>query len=261
MKKIDVEKMDAVPGRRLEPGDRFQFRCHPGIGCFNRCCRDLQLFLYPYDVLRLRSSLGIPSGQFLDEYVDVFLRPDSHFPEVMLRMADNSERTCPFLTADGCAVYPDRPDTCRTFPVEQGLVFEDGGRRTRVVHFFRPPPFCEGRNEPTEWTTETWADDQEAHRHNRMTARWAELRSRFQAGDPWGAEGPEGDKARMAFMAAYNLDAFRDFVFGSSFLKRYKVKPDQQRKLRRSDLELLEFGFEWIRFFVWGDRPSRFRAK
>ena len=26
MKKIDVEKMDAVPGRRLEPGDRYLSR-------------------------------------------------------------------------------------------------------------------------------------------------------------------------------------------------------------------------------------------
>lgn len=261
MKKIELNGMDAVPGRRLAPGDRFRFRCHPGIGCFNRCCRNLNLFLYPYDVLRLRASLGISSGRFLDDYVDVFLRPGSHFPEAMLRMADNPERTCPFLTEAGCTVYPDRPDTCRTFPVEQGLVFEDGGRTTRVVHFFRPPDFCEGRLEATEWTADTWADDQDARRHNRMTARWATLRSRFEAADPWGAEGPEGAKARMAFMAAFNPDAFREFVFGSSFLKRYKVKPDQQRKLRRSDLELLEFGFEWIRFFVWGDRPERFRVK
>ncbi|MCK7466805.1 MAG: YkgJ family cysteine cluster protein [Desulfosudis oleivorans] len=56
-----------------------------------------------------------------DRHVDAVLRPESHFPDVLLRMAENAEKTCPFLTPEGCRVYPDRPDTCRTFPLEQGL--------------------------------------------------------------------------------------------------------------------------------------------
>ena len=48
----------------------------------------------------------------------------------------------------------------------------------------------------------------------------------------------------------------RQFVFGSSFLKRYYVKSTLVKKIRQSDEALLEFGFEWIRFFVWG-KPSK----
>ena len=59
----------------------------------------------------------------------------------------------------------------------------------------------------------------------------------------------------MAFMAAYNLDRLREFVFNSSFLQRYRVPPLLVMRMRRNDQELLLFGFEWIRFFVWG-RPS-----
>ncbi|AOY59919.1 MULTISPECIES: YkgJ family cysteine cluster protein [Desulfococcus] len=260
MKHIDPESLEDLPGRRLGGEDRFSFACHPKVGCFNRCCRNLNLFLYPYDVVRLRKNLDISSDRFLERYVDVVLRPGSHFPEVLLRMADNAEKTCPFLTDAGCSVYPDRPDTCRTFPVEQGVLFDAGTGRAERIHLFRPPSFCLGRHEDRTWTVASWAEDQDATRHNEMTLAWASVRRRFQA-NPWGAEGPRGPKARMAFMAAYNIDAFRDFVFRSSFLKRYKVRPERQRKYRRSDIELLKLSFEWIAFYLWGVPPTRFRPR
>ncbi len=251
MKYIDAENQDQVPGRRLTDQDTFCFRCHPGISCFNLCCRNLNLFLYPYDVLRLKHHLAISSDEFIDRYVDVVLRPGHYFPEVLLRMAENEQHTCPFLTAGGCRVYVDRPDTCRTFPVEQGALFDAATGRSTAVHFFRPPDFCRGAKENQQWTLETWARDQEAERYHRMTLRWAEIRRLFH-NDPWGAEGPHGAKARMAFMAAYNPDRFREFLFGSSFFKRYRVKSDLRKKLRVDDKSLLLFGFEWIKLFVWG---------
>jgi hypothetical protein len=88
-----------------------------------------------------------------------------------------------------------------------------------------------------------------------MTARWASIKALFHE-DPWGPEGLNGSKGKMAFMAAYNIDRFREFVFQSSFLNRYRVKKKLVRKFRASDRELLLFGFDWIRHFVWGI-PSR----
>lgn len=260
MKHIDWESLEDIPGRRLEEGERFSFACHPKVGCFNRCCRNLNLFLYPYDVVRLKKNLGISSDRFLETYVDVVLRPGSYFPEVLLRMADNAEKTCPFLTDAGCSVYPDRPDTCRTFPVEQGILYDAKAGKTERIHLFRPPDFCLGRHEDQTWTVASWADDQDATVYNDMTFAWAKVRRFFQK-DPWGSEGPQGPKAKMAFMAAYNIDQFREFVFKSSFLKRYKVKADLQRKCRRSDAELLKLAFEWIAFYLWGVPPTGFRPK
>jgi len=260
MKKVDIEKIDQLPGRRLKSGDTFNFSCHPGIGCFNKCCRNLNLFLYPYDVLRLKNQLGLASDRFLDRYVDVVLRAGNYFPEVLLRMADNSEKSCPFLTPDGCSVYPDRPDTCRTFPVEQGLVHDTRKDCGRLIHFFRPPDFCLGQHESRHWTTNTWSRDQDAAVYNKMTLRWAEIKQLFQS-DPWGGEGPQGPRARMAFMATFNIDGFRDFIFGSSFFKRYKVKSTLVKKLQEDDLELLKFGFAWVKFFLWGIKTKKFRLR
>jgi uncharacterized protein len=260
VKSIDSKDIQTLPGRQIASGERFRFSCHADLACFNRCCRNLNLFLYPYDLLMLKNHLGMTAEAVIDTYVDVVLRPDNAFPDVLLRMREDAEHTCPFLTADGCAVYPARPDTCRTFPVEKGALFKEISKPPEIVSLFRPPAFCLGQHETQEWDLTGWAEDQQAGIYNRMTAEWAAIKRLFIK-DPWGAEGSSGPRARMAFMAAYNLDGLRSFIFESSFLKRYKVKPALVRKLRRNERALLSFGFEWIKLFVWGLPSSQIRPK
>ncbi|MBW2175886.1 MAG: YkgJ family cysteine cluster protein [Deltaproteobacteria bacterium] len=260
MRFVDTENLKNLPGRLIKNGDTFSFRCHSGISCFNLCCRNLNLFLYPYDVVRLKHCLNISSGKFLDRYVDVVMRKGNFFPDVLLRMSDNSEKTCPWLSASGCSVYVDRPDACRTFPVERGLYHGTGNDRASRVCYFRPPDFCMGQHEDRTWTAETWAVDQEAELFNKMTLQWSHVKGLFQR-NPWGSEGPEGSKAKVAFMATYNIDSFRDFVFESSFLKRYKVKTALLKKIKYDDLDLLKFGFDWIKLFVWNIKTKNIRMR
>ena len=260
MKYVDIDNLDKLPGRRLKKDDTFSFHCHSGLSCFNQCCRNLNLFLYPYDVLRLKKSLGITSDQFLDKYVDIVLRSSSFFPEALLRMSDNAEMTCPFLAESGCLVYPDRPDTCRTFPVEQGLIFDSINKKTKPICFFRPPDFCMGQHESKEWTTTSWSTDQDAVGYNKMTSLWAELKSMFQT-DPWRGAGPDSPRGKMAFMATYNIDMFRNFLFNSSFLKRYKVKSAILKKIKTDDVELVKFGFVWVKYYIWGIKTKYIRLR
>ena len=260
MKSIKPEQVDRLPGVQLKKDDRFNFRCHRDLACFNQCCRNLNLFLYPYDVLRLKQSLNMDSDRFLEVHVDVIMREGTFLPDVLLKMADNESRTCPFLSDAGCSVYPDRPDTCRTFPVEHGMLFKEGPGESEIVSFFRPPDFCQGQHENQAWTLTGWAHDQDAVNYNRMTAKWATVKALFLK-DPWGSEGVNGPKGKMAFMAAYNIDRFREFVFQSSFLKRYKVKSAMLKKLKTDDVQLLKFGFEWVRVFVWGQKSKQIRLR
>ena len=256
MKVIDFADLDRLPGLRLAQDETFQFRCHPDILCFNQCCRNLNLYLYPYDVVRLKNRLQIDSDRFLERHADVVLRPDSHFPEVLLRMADNAQKTCPFLTSEGCRVYPDRPGTCRTFPLEQGQVFDSQGRPAQIIHFFRPPDFCLGPRESRQWTQATWFRDQGAEIYNRLTAQWAALKSLFHKNsgykDPWQGQGPDSPPGKMAFMATYNIDCFREFIFESTFLRRYRTPAITLKKIQRDDTELLKFGFQWVKLFLFG---------
>ena len=259
MKSIDADNINDLPGR-LEAGDTFCFACHDGLRCFNLCCRNLNLFLYPHDVLQLKRALGISSEAFLDRYVDVVLREGNHFPDVLLRMAENDDKTCPYLTDAGCSVYGERPYSCRTFPMEQGRLFDADQEHAEPVRFFRPPEFCEGRHESSEWTPEEYILDQDAEVCTAMAERWAEIKALFHT-DPWGVEGPYGRRAKMAFMAAYNLDAFREFIFNSSFLKRFHVKAERKRRIKSDDTALLKFGFDWIRLVIWGLPVKSIRLK
>ena len=260
MKLVDMNRLDQLPGRRLGETEPFTFRCHPGLACFNRCCRNLNLFLYPYDVVRLKACLGLSSDAFLDRFVDVVLRPGAFFPEVLLRMNEDAEKTCSFLTDNGCSVYPDRPDTCRMFPMETGGLFSPEKQSVQLIRFFRPPEFCRGPLQDHELTPASYVRDQQAGEYNRMTLRWAELRARLQT-NPWGGEGVEGQRARMVFMAAYNVDRFREFVFNSTFLKRYRVKAALLKKIGKEDALLLKFAFRWIELMLWGIKTDVIRPR
>lgn len=260
MKSIDIKDIENLPGTKLNDSDTFMFRCHSGLGCFNKCCRNLNLFLYPYDIICLKNKLGITSDEFLDQYSDIVMRPGNFFPAVLLRMSDNQEKTCPFLTLSGCSVYLDRPDACRTFPVEQGVVLNAEEEKTTPVYYFKPPDFCLGQYEKRKMTIKEWALDQNANKHNKMTALWADLKVLF-AENPWGAEGPHGKRAKMAFMSTYNIDSFKSFVFNSSFLKRYKVKSTVLKKIKAQDTELMKFGFQWVKYYIWGIQAKTIRLR
>jgi hypothetical protein len=101
------------------------------------------------------------------------------------------------------------------------------------------------------WTISSWEADQEAAFFNQMTVRWAEVARLFQH-DPFEGQGPDCQKGKMAFMAVYNIDAFRDFALNSSFLKRYKVKSQLRMKIKSDDVAVLKLGMAWIRMFLYG---------
>ena len=104
------------------------------MACFNECCRNLNQFLYPYDILRLKKKLGLTSGEFLERYTTQHIGPESGLPIVTLKTADAERLTCPFVTEKGCRVYSDRPASCRTYPLVRAIARNRGTGRVRE-HF------------------------------------------------------------------------------------------------------------------------------
>jgi len=64
---------------------------------------------------------------------------------------------------------------------------------------------------------------------------------------------------QMTFMALYNLDKFRDFIFKSSFLDRFVIDDVSIEKLKRSDVELLKFAFDWVKFGIFGQKTLQIK--
>lgn len=240
---------------RLGPDDTFKFACHPGVSCFNRCCGDVNIFLSPYDVLRLKRRLGITSAEFLVKYALMPVQKDMKTPVVMLRMNDDQAKTCPFLTDSGCGVYSDRPWPCRMYPL--GLAAQkdtaDGWRGDRF-YFLLEEPACRGFDEPREWTVREWLDDQGIDEYDDWGEAFKEL-TLHQYFEDGGILSPE--KMQMMFIACYNLDKFREFVFQSTLLERFDVDEDFVEEMRRDDGALLRFAFLWLRFSLFGERTVK----
>ena len=58
----------------------------------------------------------------------------------------------------------------------------------------------------------------------------------------------------MFFLASYNVDKFRKFVFESSFLQRYPTEDQTLERLRTDDTALLEFGLGWLKGILFKDK-------
>ena len=59
----------------------------------------------------------------------------------------------------------------------------------------------------------------------------------------------------MAFMACFNVDKMREFVFHSSFLSRFNIPPDRIAHCKESDAEMMKLGFDWVKYFLAGRGP------
>ena len=106
---------------KLEKNQTFRFSCSPQVPCFNACCRDLNQVLTPYDVLCLKQSLKMTSTDFLQTYTRTSTGPGTGLPVVSLRFDETRDLACPFVTPEGCRVYPARPASCRTYPLARGV--------------------------------------------------------------------------------------------------------------------------------------------
>jgi len=93
---------------------KFKFRCYPGISCYKSCCKNIDIMLTPYDILRLKNRFDISSGEFLMNYTYVFIEPKSGYPFVFLNKNNDEEMTCPFyvkLDAQSMKTDLQRADT------------------------------------------------------------------------------------------------------------------------------------------------------
>jgi len=244
---------------RLGPNDTFKFGCHPGISCFNTCCSDVNIFLSPYDVLRLKNRLGISSTEFLQKYTLLPVQKDMTTPVVILRMNDDEKHSCPFVTAEGCGVYTDRPWPCRMYPV--GLATsrdtEDGWQGERF-YFLLEEEGCKGFGENRDWTIQEWMDDQGVDAFDQWGEAYKEL-SLHRYFEQGGTLTP--DQMEMFFNSTYDLDKLRAFVFGSTLLERFDVDEEFIHQMKTDDEALLRFGFLWIRFALFKEPTMKVRPE
>ncbi len=230
----------------LTQKDDFLFVCKPGVECFTSCCGNVNIYLAPYDVVRLRKNLKMGSREFLDQYTTLLKGSNPLVPLVLLKMNEDEKKRCQFVTEDGCKVYGDRPWACRMFPLD----LEIKGKYSFITDENR----CKGLLQDHTWKVSDWLDSQGIKEYEKWNALHEEITSdqdlmKLDVNNP--------QVRRMIFMATYDLDAFRQFVFETKFLDMFDLDKERIEKVRDDDLELLKLGMDWIKFGLFGEKTLK----
>ncbi len=231
--------------------EHFPFACHDGVSCYTRCCKDVDLTLYPYDIVCVKNALQMDSEEFLHKHTFLVRGENPFFPTVKLRLTEETLPACPFLSEAGCGVYEDRPSACRTYPLERAVDREPQRGRRKDFYFVTKHSYCKGHYEAKENTVKNWCREQHLHQFNIMNDLWAEVDTLF-ATNPWKGEGAGGEKQQIAFMCCYNVDGFRRFIEQHSLLKGFRLSSRERQRIMQDDGELLKFAFQWLCFFLTG---------
>ncbi|WP_130472324.1 YkgJ family cysteine cluster protein [Candidatus Magnetaquicoccus inordinatus] len=254
LRNMPREVRNVIAPTPLKGTDAMQFRCHPGISCFNECCQNIEILLTPYDLLRLRRRLNLSAEEFLLQYATLYTMNKGQLPVAMLRMDEQSGR-CPFVTDAGCSVYSDRPVTCRYYPLGMALLHRQQATEDESFYFMIKEDFCQGHREECRWQVEEWRRDQGSDGYDERNQKWMEfIIKRRSAGDGVSTSLPVSE---FFYMASTNPEKFREFVFQSSFLQRYHVDEAQLQQLRTDDEALIDFALSWLKSVLFGDQDVR----
>ncbi len=250
-------KMDVVVPEKHTLQKKFRFRCHKDIKCFTHCCSDIEILLTPYDVVCLKNRLGISSSEFLDKYTDMKIDEKSSLPYAIIKMSDDKKK-CSFLTDEGCSVYSDRPANCRYYPVGQGTLKREGknGNYEEEFYFFIKEPHCYGYDEKKGWTISSWRENQEVDRYDEVNKEWKGLLLRKNLP---GQTPLDESKQFQFYMASYDIDRFRQYIFESNFLNVFDIEEETVDKIRNDEMELIKFGVRYIKFIMMIDETMKLK--
>ena len=223
--------------------ESFCFACHPEVPCFNECCRDLNQFLTPYDILRLKNHLGLSSGQFLEQYTSQHVGPESGLPIITLKPGDQKNLICPFVTPQGCRVYENRPSSCRIYPLMRGVArSRETGRMTEQFMVLKEPHCCGFEGGQTK-TVQQWIEDQEIAIYNEINDKLMQIISLKNRRMP----GVLDIKSRhLFFTALYDLDSFRSQIINNGLVADLQIDSLLLDKALVDDVALLEVGMKWV---------------
>jgi Fe-S-cluster containining protein len=234
-----IEKPDQIKGEQVRPGQAFCFECGPQLACFNSCCRNKRLPLWPYDLLRLKRSLKINSAEILEKYAELEFDPASGWPSLRIKLDDSGR--CSFLSQKGCAVYAGRPAACRIYPLARLAAPGKNGQTKEVIYVRQETDGCLGWEQSCRHSIESWTKDQGLAEYDRANDELLTLlfhprrRGKLQL---------KPQQVHAVIAALYNLDTFRQML--STPMIKDLFKPGQIKHAKADDERLLLLGRDFL---------------
>ncbi|MGE5546776.1 MAG: YkgJ family cysteine cluster protein [Solirubrobacterales bacterium] len=262
---VEMEVFDAVRGQsafpvqpvRLTAEDTFNFSCHKGVGCWNKCCHGADITLTPNCILRLSKRLNLRPAEFLIEYTVPAIHEKADMPVAKMKMGGEDGRgACPFNTPDGCSVYEDRPATCRYYPLGMVSVKMKDMEGKEDFFFLVKEEHCEGHCQSKTQNVGQFRAEQAVDDYERVNRGWVDILMKMASwkvlGGPMG-KAPTLQTKKMFFMATTDIDQFRRFVLESRFLSAYDIAPEAVEIVKTDDEALLLLGYDWLKNVLFNE--------
>ncbi|MBE0614740.1 MAG: YkgJ family cysteine cluster protein [Burkholderiales bacterium] len=254
----DPSPMTPVQPVQLGPNDTFQFRCHKGIACFNKCCQNIDIMLAPYDILRLKNRLRISSRDFLDNFTRDFAMDGHGMPGLKLATRDESP-ACVFLTPEGCGVYADRPSACRYYALGLLSMRKKDSPTDEDSYFVVKEDHCLGHQEAKTQTVGEYRKEQGLEDYDAINRDWRQIVLKKRSSGPTVGR-PSERSMELFFLASYDLDGFRDFISTPGFTDLFELDPAENEALLASEERLLGFAFRFLKQALYGEITIPIRA-
>ena len=166
------EIMNAIEHNKLTADDSFRFHC-------TQCCINREdILLTPLDLFRIANELKLSLKEFIDQYCELYIGPDSHFPIIRLKPRGSVKR-CPLLKNRRCSVHKAKPAMCAMFPIGRVIAFPEDGTSSNapVIEYFYMNPGC-GNNTRTQ-TIREWFDSFGIPLNDNFFIEWATFQKNF----------------------------------------------------------------------------------
>ncbi len=237
----------------------IEFSCHKGIGCWNACCSNIDISLTPYDVLRMKTRLGITSTEFLKDYTVPYEMEKDGIAGIKFRPIEGGS-ACRFMKPEGCDIYTDRPTACRYYPVALLSMRKQDEYVDRDSYAIVKEDHCKGHYEKRPVTIADYRKEQGLVEYDDLARGWRQLVLKKKSSGP--AIGKPSLRSRqLFFMACYDIDRFREFVFAESFNKLFELKPEERESFATDDAALLQFAFRFLRQVMFGEESIALNAE
>jgi len=227
---------------RLKSDQTFNFNCFPEISCFNHCCQNLQQVLSPYDIIRLKRHFNSDSTTFLQTYTITDIGPETGLPVVMLKNKSQTDLHCIFVSENGCLVYPDRPSTCRYYPMGRVVSKSRQTCEKSASYIMIHEPHCKGHEYLCHQNLQQWRNSQELPVFDQTNDLMIDL---ISAKSRSGLKKLSDDQRYLIYIGCYDIDAFRQYTEQQNLFSG-QAFPDSLE----GDIQWVECAIRWLETVV-----------
>jgi uncharacterized protein len=246
-----MSKPSFVVPSQMHLGSKFNFKCYPGIKCFNECCKNADITLTPFDVLQLKNHLKMNSGDFLKKYTVPFEIDQSKIPAVKLKTRDDKP-VCLFMNEQGCSVYENRPTTCRYYPLGVLAMKKANYKKDEINFSLIKEEHCKGHKERYNLNVAQFQKEQKTRLFDEKNRQFMQLILKKRSAGASIGNLPEMS-LQLFFMACYDLDRFKKFIKSPPFVATYKLKEEYIDTILKDDIALLDFSFRFLKQVLFGE--------